>query len=887
MLVPFVGFFQDVGLAIPPLPVTCYAFIFSVSLPANPKFQVLSQSVHLSYTSPPQSLLLSANPALLQSREVQTARFAEVILPLPLPQTLTYAIPLELQGKVAVGMRVEVQLRANKLYTGLVVALHNRQPEGYDVKVIRDIIDDEPIINDTQLKFWSWIAKYYLATPGEVMQAALPAHLKIQSETRLLWTGLVEDSTLWTEEGWTVFEALQIKKELTVSELRTLVGGRHLAAALHELIERGAALVDESLQSAYKPKMEKVVQLAAFFSEEEALRDLFEDLNRAPKQLELLLGFLALQKKGGLVRQADLLERTGASATAVKALTDKGVFEIEEIAVDRLARRQTGEPLREIHFTPAQATAYEQLTAGLKEKKAALLQGVTGSGKTLLYLQKIRDVLATGRQAIFLLPEIGLTTQLVSRLYAYFGKELGVYHSRFSDNERVEIWDKVRTGEYKIVVGPRSALWLPYSDLGVIIVDEEHDLSYKQKDPAPRFHARDAAVYLAHLHGAEAILGSATPSVESLYNAKSGKYALVQLQERYQGVNLPVIELINAGSIDRRPAGGSEIMTPELIEAIKDALGRQRQVILFQNRRGYNPFLICTDCGFVPHCRNCSVSLTYHKSTDKLHCHYCSLKTKVLQACPQCGSHHMRSRSFGTEKIEEEAQRLFPAAKVARMDVDSTRGKNSMSELLDKMQRQQIDILVGTQMVVKGLDFAPVALVGILSADGMLSFPDFRVAERAFQLMEQVSGRAGRADGKGRVIIQTYNPAHPVLGWVQAHDVEAFYQQEIGFRKEFNYPPFSRLIKICFKHVLQERAAGGALAMAEALARRGFDDIQGPVPAMVARVRNQYVLELWIRCPRDRGQMEALKAALKEERSILSAVRGNSGLGVHFDVDPA
>ncbi|RYD53646.1 MAG: primosomal protein N' [Sphingobacteriales bacterium] len=782
-------------------------------------------------------------------------------------------------------MRVEVALRANKVYTALVVALHNRRPEGYEVKLIRSIVDKTPIVNKRQIRFWSWVAKYYLASPGEVMQCALPAHLKIQSETRLLWTGLVEDPEAWTEEGYLAFEALQVKKELAISELRALVSARHLVAVLHELLERGAALVDESLKSSYKPRIEKIVSLGADYEPEDARKALFDQLSRAPKQLQILLAYMQLYAQQGQVRQPALLEKSGASPASLKALVDKGIFDIEEIPVDRLARNTTG-TLKDITFTPAQQQAYADLEAGLAQKPIALLHGVTGSGKTLLYIRKIREVLAQGKQAILLLPEIGLTTQLVSRLYAYFGEELGVYHSRFSDNERVEIWDKVLNGTYRIVVGPRSALWLPYHNLGLIIADEEHDPSYKQRDPSPRFHARDAAIYLATLHDAQVILGSATPSVESLYHAQIGKYGYAALTERYLGVKMPVIEVIDAKSIDQLRPQGIDLLTPELIAAITDALGRRKQVILFQNRRGYAPFLICVACGFVPHCRNCSVSLTYHKSTDKMHCHYCGLKVPVIHSCPQCGSDKIRSKSFGTEKIEEEVQRVFPQARVARMDVDSTRAKNSFTDLLDQMQNQTIDILVGTQMVVKGLDFAPVALVGILLADGLLSFPDFRVNERAFQLMEQVSGRAGRSDGAGRVIIQAYNKDHPTIGWVQRHDGTAFYEHEIKFRELFSYPPFVRMIRIVFRHKEHAVAATAALTMADSMQKIDGIEVQGPVSGLVAKVRNQYVQEVWLKCPRIKEIIDAVKARLLHERSLLMAQRGHSALQIQFDVDP-
>lgn len=813
-------------------------------------------------------------------------RFADIILPLSLPQTLTYGIPNEMQEFLQPGMRVEVSLGKNKQYSGVVERVHNEQPEAYQVKPIKSIIDEEPIVNARQLQFWKWIAHYYIAAPGEVMQAALPAHLKMMGETRLLWAPEHEDVVYdWSYDALRAVEILELRKELSITDLRSIVGARRFTAVLHELLENETVIIDDSLESSYKPKKEKIISLAAKYSEEQELIALFDQLQRAPKQLELLMAYIQLSKQNGFVRQQDLLERTEASAAQVKSLADKGIFVIAEKEVDRLLYEGAAEQ-KEIELTPAQQKAYNELNAGLAEKEVVLLEGVTGSGKTLLYIHKIKEYLAAGKQAVFLLPEIALTTQLVSRLRAYFGEGLGVYHSRFSNNERVEIWEKVQRGKYHIVVGPRSALWLPYNDLGLIVVDEEHDGSYKQKDPAPRFHARDAAIYLGALHGAKVILGSATPSMESLYNAQSKKYGYVRLNERYLGVQMPQIEIINATSLNMVRQQGIRLLTPELQQAIAEALTQKKQVILFQNRRGYAPFQMCTTCGWVPQCKNCAVSLTYHKATDKLHCHYCGLKSPVVHTCAACGSNSLVSKTFGTEKIEEEVQQVFPKARVARMDIDSMRNKQSLPQLLDQLGKRKIDILVGTQMVVKGLDFATVGLVGILSADSLLSYPDFRVNERAFQLMEQVSGRAGRADGAGKVLIQVYNLQHPVLKWVKAHDVHGLYHQEIKYREQFGYPPFSRIIKIIFRHKEEPKAIQAAGEMANKLASIEGIAIQGPAPALVARVRNLYIQEVWIKCPQSVRVLDHVKSFIKEERLRMTGERGFSSLQVVFDVDP-
>ena len=812
--------------------------------------------------------------------------FADIILPLNLPQLLTYGVPIEMQDFLKPGMRVEVALGKNKQYSGIVERLHNEKPENYMVKPIKSIIDEHPIVNEEQLRLWRWIGEYYMAAPGEVMQAALPAHLKLMGETRLQWIADDNIDIDWSNEAYTAVEALQIKKEITITELRNIAGSQYLAAVLNELLEHEVIRINDSLETAYKPRREKVIRLTVAYTREPALMALFDQLARAPKQLELLMAYTELSVKYGVVKQADLLDRTGATTAQVRALADKGIFIVEEKEVDRLPGKKIAVS-KEIALTLAQQTAYTELNKCMDDKQVTLLQGVTGSGKTLLYVHKIMECIAAGKQALLLLPEIALTTQLVNRLHAYFGEHLGVYHSHFSNNERVEIWEKVRKGIYKVVVGPRSTLWLPYNSLGIVIVDEEHDSSYKQRDPAPRFHARDAAIYMASLYKCRIVLGSATPSLESLYNVQQKKYAYVSLKDRYMGVKMPSIEVTSARGPETKNKTGSHILTPELELAITEALRHKKQVILFQNRRGYAPFQQCTVCGWVAQCKNCAVSLTYHKSTDKMHCHYCGVKSAVMHSCPTCGSSSMANKSYGTEKIEEEVQKIFPTARIARMDIDSMRSKNSMTQLLEQLEKQKIDILVGTQMVVKGLDFASVSLVGILSADSLLSFPDFRVNERAFQLMEQVSGRAGRADGEGRVIIQAYNVQHPVLQWVKDHDVATFYRSEIKYREYFAYPPFSRLIKITFKHRDEPKAIAAATMMAQSLNTVPGITVQGPGPAIISRVRDQYIQEIWIKCPRDNKLIESVKQFLKVQKQYILNQRGNTSVQIVFDVDPA
>jgi len=812
-------------------------------------------------------------------------RFAEIILPLNLPQTLTYGIPLEFQGKIAVGMRVEVALKGNKFFAGIVQSLHNFQPDNYSVKPIRNLLDQSPVVQELQLKFWDWIGQYYIASPGEVMNAALPAHLKLMSETRIEWADRKDfDSLQWSDQAFLAVQSLLIKREMTISELRAIVGPAHLPSVLNELIENETVYLNEGLEQTYRPRTEKIVILSDNYAEESALHALFDKLQKSPKQLALLMTYLQMNKKLGYVLRNDLLNQANATAAQLKPLLEKGIFEVEIRDVDRLQYKATAQ-LPPIQLTDAQQKAFDTINAVFAEKEVCLLQGVTGSGKTLLYIEKIKECIAAGKQAIFLLPEIALTTQLVQRLRAYFGKEMGVYHSRFSHNERVEIWEKVRRNTYKLVVGTRSALWLPYHSLGIVIVDEEHDSSYKQQDPAPRFHARDAAIYLAKLYQANVLLGSATPSVESLYNVQQHKYGFTLLNERFLGVNMPEVQLIDARSLEQVYKLGVRLLTPELQQAMAKAMDKGKQIILFQNKRGYSPFQLCRSCGWVPQCSNCSVALTYHKSTDKLHCHYCGTKVRVLHHCLKCGSADLVSKTFGTQKIEEEVQMLFPKARVARMDLDSTRGKQQFAQLLDKLNKHEIDILVGTQMVVKGLDFPNVSLVGILSADSLLNYPDFRVSERAFQLMSQVSGRAGRADGEGRVLVQAYNLQHPVLQWVQQHDTRSFYLNEIHYRQQFDYPPFSRIIKIICRHREEHKAIEAAAEMAQSIRNMEGITVQGPVPAGIARVRNQFVHEVWIKCPRGSQLLNEIKEKLKLQRNLSLSKKGYSGVQIIFDVD--
>jgi primosomal protein N' (replication factor Y) len=810
--------------------------------------------------------------------------FADVIIPLHLPGTLTYGVPVAMQGEIKVGSRVEVSVGKNKLYAGLVWALHKHKPEHYQVKPIKNIIDELPIINTIQQQFWQWIAQYYLCSLGEIMNAALPAYFKLESETLLLWNDALTCPPLeLSDDAFVVAEALHIRKQLTIQEVKLLLENKAPNKAINELLEQGIAFVSEVMEELYKPKTERYVFLHSRLEHDEALlQQTFDQLNTAPKQAQLFLTYFQLKQQGP-VTLPQLLQQSKLSAGIFNALLQKEILYTQSIPIDRLLTTNDHTGKTTYNLSTAQQLALNQLQEQWQQHTVCLLQGVTGSGKTLLYIELIKAAITNHKQALYLLPEIALTTQVLMRLKAHFGDELGVYHSRISNNERIEIWNKVKSGAYKVIVGPRSALWLPFLQLQYIIVDEEHETSYKQQEPAPRFHARDAAIYLGLLHRANIVLGSATPSLESAYNVQQNKYGFVKLQERYNNIALPTIEVVPAKNIH---TALSSILTTNLIDQMVATIAQGKQVLLFQNKRGYAPFLLCGTCGWVAHCNHCDVSLTYHKATDKLHCHYCGNKSANFKHCPQCHNPNIVARNFGTEKVEEELQRIFPKLKVARMDWDSVKGKNKMQQLLQDFDKGRIDILVGTQMIVKGLDFENVGLVGILSADSLLSYPDFRVNERGYQLMEQVSGRAGRVDGQGLVVIQAHNMQHPALSWVSQHSFNAMYHHEIIERQQFQYPPFCRMIKISCKHRDEARAATGVTQLSEALSRIEGIIIQGPAPALVSRVRNYYIQEIRLKLPRDNQFNSIVKDKIAVAINTVIQKKGNSALQIICDVDP-
>lgn len=814
----------------------------------------------------------------------QASLWAEVILPLALPVTYSYSIPEHFHSHHLIGCRVEVIFGKNKKYSGIVRSLTSIKPP-FETKEILNVIDDEPIIYPQQLKLWQWISEYYMCSEGEVMSAALPTNFKLSSETILLFNEEYgEDFSDLDNEEFLVAEALLIKKELRLQEVQQILDVAHVYPIIKKLIDKKVCFVWEELNNKYKPRIDSYVSMNSRFDNEDDLAELLNTWSRAPKQLELLLSYLHLYKTEIDVTQTALLKKSGASTAQLKGLVDKDILRIEKRNVDRV-RYLPKKIAIDFDLSEAQQIASNEINKVFDKKSVCLLHGVTSSGKTQLYVKLIEKYFKEDKQVLYLLPEITLTAQIIRRLQKYFGGNIAIYHSKFNNNERVELWNKVRSGEIKIVLGARSALFLPFKDLGLIIVDEEHDPSYKQHDTAPRYNARDAAIFYASLFGSKVLLGSATPSIESYYNATNNKFGLVELNERYSGILLPSIQIMDTKLVaSSRKA--KVMLSPMLKEAITTTIQSGKQVILFQNRRGYSPFLICGTCGFIPHCSNCSVTLTLHKFSNRLHCHYCGTSFPKLITCVACGSGNWLEKNFGTEKIEEELGQEFPAYRIARMDVDSVRGKNAHDALIQQFEQHKIDVLVGTQMVVKGLDFDNVSLVGILDADGLLSFADFRVNERAFQLMEQVSGRAGRKNEQGKVIVQAAKVNHPVLAFVQQHDYKRFYDFELATRKNFFYPPYSRLIRITLKHKIAEIVSEAAERLGNALKADLKDFIIGPAAPVINRIRNMFLMELLIKLPKDAVMLQQYKKYIFNNFNLLHAEKMFRGVRLIADVDP-
>ncbi len=822
--------------------------------------------------------------------------FADVILPLPLDYHFTYRVPAAFQFRIKTGVRVIVQFGKRKFFSALVYKLHQNQPSGdFEIKDVEAILDEEPIIGDKQLQFWEWIANYYCCTLGEVYKAALPTALKLESQTNISLNPDAVITEELTEKENAVVLLLESRKTTSIQELNRFLGQQSSFAVLKLLLERNTIIVEEQLRESYKPKVVSMVRLNPEYQPEEKLNAALDQLSRkAKKQEQLLKIFLAETLFGEIclteIAKKDLLEIAGSSESVLKGLEEKQILEVFQEEIGRIDRNHNADLVIK-DLSDAQQRAYNEILAQFATQQTVLLNGVTSSGKTEIYIRLIEEQLKQGKQVLYLVPEIGLTTQIISRLKIAFGDQAGIYHSKFSDAERVEIWFNVlneksgKTGrQYKLVLGARSAIFLPFSNLGLIIVDEEHENSYKQFDPAPRYNARDMAILMGNIHGAKVLLGSATPSYETYFNARSNKYGLVNLTERFLGIEMPVLKAANTREAYKRKLMHS-VFTPELYDEISSALANKEQIILFQNRRGFAPYVQCSKCGWIPKCKYCDVSKTYHKSRESLICHYCGHTTSLVTKCGECGSDELKPRGFGTEKIEDEIKLLFPDARVARMDLDTTRAKRAYEQLIWQFETGKIDILVGTQMVTKGLDFDHVRVVGVLNADNLLNYPDFRSYERSFQLIMQVSGRAGRKNKQGTVVVQTAQPDHPVIHDVTENNYIRLFNRQMEERKMFRYPPYYRLIKVVVKHQKKERLDLAATHLSTAFRALFNKNVLGPEYPVVGKIQTWFQKEILIKLPRD-GKVQEAKTKIMEIINYTKSQPNNSGLIVYADVDP-
>ncbi len=831
----------------------------------------------------------------------ETDLYADLILPVPLNQVFTYHVPEDLAEFCTVGKRAVVQFGKRKVYSGIIYRVHENKPTAYQTKDLLSILDDEPLINDRQLKFWKWIADYYLCSLGEVYRAALPSGLKLESQTgiRYNFDFFEDDENLervnFTEKETLLLDVLRKKKTLKISEVNKILTLKNSLAYIKSLYDKGAIEIDETIVSAYRNKQERYIRLHERIENEDILNIELDNLKRAKKQKQLLFDFLKLINYGeknqiAEIKKKELLAQTGASNQVLNELLKKEILESFKKNISRLAV-DNEELIDAKILNKAQATALREIKKQFKEKNTVLLHGITSSGKTEIYIHLIHEIIKQGKQVLYLLPEIALSTQLIIRLKKHFGDKIGVYHSKFNDAERVEIWKNIQKRSelhnrpnYQIILGVRSSVFLPFENLGLIIIDEEHENTFKQYHPAPRYHARDSALVLAQIHGAKTLLGTATPSIESYYNAQNGKFGFVELKTRYQDILLPEIFIADTKEARRKKQMKSHF-TPLLLDSIQEALAENTKVILFQNRRGFAPYLECTACGEIPKCKNCDVSLTYHRHTNQLTCHYCGYSYTNTGECAACGSSAIRTRGFGTEKVEDELAIMLPHAKIRRMDLDSTQGKRAHERLIQEFETGQIDILIGTQMVTKGLDFDDVSLVGILDADQMLNFPDFRAYERSFQLMAQVSGRAGRKNKRGKVIIQTSQPENLIIKYVIKNDYLGMYFSQIAEREMFKYPPYNRLIYITLKHKDKAVLDAGAKVFADWLRRIQPNNILGPEYPVINRTHNLYLKSIIVKLGKGEKSRSFKKNAVYLAKKLVEHQQFKS-LQIVFDVDP-
>ncbi len=811
--------------------------------------------------------------------------FIDVIVPIPLQKLFTYRITEAEATFLQKGMRVSVPFGKTKMHTGIVHRIHNEGPTAYEAKDIHQILDETPLVTEIQLKFWEWISSYYMCTMGDVMRAALPNAFILESETMLTKTNVKLDETRLKDDEFLVYEALHHQSSLKVQDVMQILDKKSVLPVIKRLIEKEAVAVEEEVFEKYKPKLVRYVKLSAHFSSEVHLQELLGDLSRAPKQRDVVMTLFSMAAKTQKpVKVSELIAESGASTSIIKALIDKTVLEDYVIQTDRI-HYTGGANAASKTLNVHQEQALSEIRTTFETQHTTLLHGVTSSGKTEIYVKLIETVLETGRQVLYLLPEIALTTQLVSRLQNYFGEKVALYHSKYSSHERVEVWNNVlqNTAKAQVILGARSSVFLPFKALGLIIVDEEHEQSFKQFDPAPRYHARDAAIVLAHMHGAKTLLGSATPSLESAFNAQQKRYGLVSLKQRHNNVLMPDIELVDIKDKYKRKLMRGHF-SDRLLEEMAVTLEEGHQIILFQNRRGFSPIIECNTCGHATQCPNCDVSLTYHQYRKQLRCHYCSYHTAMHKQCEACGSPELDNKGFGTEQIEEEVKVVFPKHKVARMDLDTTRGKYGYEKIITAFEQQEVDILVGTQMLTKGLDFRNVKLVGVMNADTMLNFPDFRAHERSFQLITQVSGRAGRTDTRGKVLVQTYNPYHNILQQVASNAYGAMYKEQMDDRFNYKYPPVYKQIKITLKHKDYNRVEQASLWLAKSLRQVFKEHVLGPESPAVARIRNQFYKNILIKIPKDQSLAKTKKAIIRINNSF-SSIKEFRSVRILLNVD--
>ncbi|MTI22914.1 primosomal protein N' [Fulvivirga sp. RKSG066] len=834
---------------------------------------------------------LELNP---QTDETRTTYFADVVLPVPIPRMFTYRVPVELNETIEIGSRVIVQFGSRKILTGVIGNIHETPPAKYEAKYILELLDEEPVMHEEQINLMQWIADYYMCTIGEVLNVALPSGLKLSSESRVQLHphfDYYESEATFSDQEEVVIESLQKNESLTYTEIGKLLNIKTVYSLIKSLVYKEAIIIFEEVKEKYKPKKEKRIRLTQAIAENKTLLEsTFEQVANQPKQEEVLLYYLQhvpvynspeLNEQGLIKNQ---FNSAGLSASSIKTLVKNNILEEFEVIISRFDNFK--KELKEVTLSEKQQQVKESIHEIFSEKTTALLHGITGSGKTEIYISLIKEALESGNQVLYLLPEIALTTQIVVRLRKIFGDKMGVYHSKFSDNERVEVWKGVLSGRYQFVIGVRSSVFLPFDNLGLIIVDEEHESSYKQYDPAPRYNAKDVAQVIAKKQHAKVLLGSATPSIESYHLAQSGKYGLVELNERYGAGELPKFEIADMLKERAKKTVKGEFSSV-LINAIDQTLEQKEQVIIFQNRRGYSPFISCEQCGWIPKCNNCAVSLTYHQYKSEIRCHYCGYKEPMPSACEACGSTALKTMGFGTEKLEEELSLLFPQAKIQRMDLDTTRRKHSYENIISDFESGHIDILVGTQMVSKGLDFDKVNLVGIVDIDRMLHFPDFRSFERTFYLSTQVSGRAGRRDKKGLVVIQTKNKDQAILHDIVNYRYKAFFTKEIQEREAHDYPPFVRLIKVTIKSKDPQITQTAAYKLGNLLKEQlGASRILGPEEPVISKIRNEYLREIWVKLERAKIDLNKAKDIIETLSLEVSNYKDLKGTRIVFDVDP-